>query len=246
MRNCVADNKDTGNYIMVIAGLQKLTLLDFPGKLASTVFTPGCNLRCSYCYNSNLICSETDKSAEYTPEKVLEFLRKRVGKIDGVCVTGGEPLLQLGIDDFLSECKGMGLLTKLDTNGTQPEKLEELIKAGLVDYVAVDMKTGFSRYAEYTGATDSQIQNVKNTVRFLINGQVDYEFRTTFSSPHHTRETVDELLFGIKGAKRYAIQQYRDTETVLERDKNSPPEKEIIEYAKARAEEMGMEVIVRG
>ena len=200
---------------MVVSGLQKLTLLDFPGKVACTVFTGGCNFRCPFCHNSTLVLPDQiahDSSAE----QVLSFLRKRVGVLDGVAVTGGEPLLHPDIGDFLKEIKAMGFLIKLDTNGSFPDRLISLVEAGLADRVAMDVKNAPALYAKTVGLERFDLSGVERSKDFLLSGAVDYEFRTTVVRGLHTEESLLEAARWIRGAKEYYLQQYKDSGAILD------------------------------
>ncbi|MBO7525923.1 MAG: anaerobic ribonucleoside-triphosphate reductase activating protein, partial [Clostridia bacterium] len=158
--------------IMIIKGFQKLTLLDFPGRTACTVFTAGCNFRCGFCHNA-LLVTETDDT--FVPEnEFFDFLKTRVGILDGVAITGGEPLLQKGIKEFMRKIRALGFMIKLDHNGTKPELLKEIIDEGLVDYVAVDIKNSPEKYAMTVGLNELDITPIKKTVDILVNGSVDY------------------------------------------------------------------------
>ena len=200
---------------MLVSGLQKLTLLDYPGKVACTVFTGGCNFRCPFCHNSALVLPEQiahDSSAE----QVLSFLKKRVGVLDGVAVTGGEPLLHPDIGDFLREIKAMGFLIKLDTNGSFPDRLISLVEAGLADRVAMDVKNAPALYAKTVGLARFDLAGVTRAKDFLLSGALDYEFRTTVVRGLHTRESLLEAAEWIRGAKEYYLQQYKDSGAILD------------------------------
>ena len=200
---------------MLIAGLQKLTLLDYPGKVACTVFTGGCNFRCPFCHNSALVLPG-QLSQGPGAQEILAFLKKRVGVLDGVAVTGGEPLLHPDIDAFLREIKAMGFLVKLDTNGSFPERLIALVEAGLLDRVAMDVKNAPALYAKTAGLPeDFDLAGVTRSKDFLLSGAVDYEFRTTVVKGLHTAETLTEAARWIEGAKEYYLQQYRDSGAIL-------------------------------
>ena len=200
---------------MLIAGLQKLTLLDYPGKLACTVFTGGCNFRCPFCHNSALVLPG-QLSQGPGAQEILAFLKKRVGVLDGVAVTGGEPLLHPDIDAFLREIKAMGFLVKLDTNGSFPERLIALVEAGLLDRVAMDVKNAPALYAKTAGLPeDYDLTGVTRSKDFLLSGAVDYEFRTTVVKGLHTAESLMEAARWIEGAKEYYLQQYRDSGAIL-------------------------------
>lgn len=197
---------------MIIGGLQKMTMLDFPGKIACTVFTQGCNFKCPFCHNRGLVLSEEDIINE---ETVFSYLKKRVGILDGVCVTGGEPLLQKDIFEFLKKIKDLGLLVKLDTNGYLPHKLSYAIENGLVDYVAMDIKNCPEKYAQTSGVDNLDIEAIKKSVDILKEGKVPYEFRTTVARELHTEEDMKKIGEWICGAMGYYIQNYRDSENVL-------------------------------
>lgn len=203
---------------MKIGGLQKLTLLDYPGKLASTVFTSGCSFKCPFCHNKELVFVPENYSFLNT-EEVLNYLAKRKNLLDGICITGGEPLLQEGLLPFIEAVKEMGYFVKLDTNGNNPEKLKEIVNSGLVDYVAMDIKNCKKKYHETVGLNEHvfDIHRIKESVSFLLSGEVDYEFRTTVVKELHTKEDLLSLADWIKSAKNYYLQQYVDSENVIDR-----------------------------
>lgn len=194
---------------MRICGLQKLSMVDYPGKLAATVFTGGCDLRCPFCHNALLVTRLTE-SPVLTEDEVLEFLKKRQGLLDGVVLSGGEPLLQPGAADFLAMVRQMGFAVKLDTNGTNPDMLEALAQEGLLDYAAMDIKNSPDRYAETCGGVDL-LGPVKRSAALLMAGAVDYEFRTTVCAPLHTPEEMAGIGRWLKGAKRYFLQPFVDS-----------------------------------
>ena len=194
---------------MDIAGLQKLTLLDYPGKVACTVFLPGCNLRCPFCHNASLVLPGR-QSSSMTQEAFLEFLRGRKGKLDGVCVTGGEPTLHHDLPELLAAIKEMGFALKLDTNGTRPQVLRQLLDAGLVDYVAMDIKNSPQAYAVTCGDVDV-LELVQQSVRLLEESSIDHEFRTTVLHPYHTPQTLAAIGQWLQGTKQYFIQQFVDS-----------------------------------
>ena len=195
---------------MRIGGLQKLTLLDYPGKVACTVFLSGCNLRCPYCHNPGLVLPEQSEGSEIPEAEVLSFLERRKGKLDGVCITGGEPTLQLELPEFLEKLRRLGYAVKLDTNGTNPDMLEALAQEGLLDYAAMDIKNSPDRYAETCGGVDL-LGPVKRSAALLMAGAVDYEFRTTVCAPLHTPEEMAGIGRWLKGAKRYFLQPFVDS-----------------------------------
>ena len=197
---------------MHIGGFQKMTMLDFPGKVACTVFTHACNLRCPFCHNAALVVGE------YTPvseEEILAYLAKRKGILDGVCITGGEPLLQKDIRPFIERVRALGLAVKLDTNGTYPDKLRELIGAGLLDYVAMDVKNSPARYAETVGLPSLDLAPIEESVRILKEGRVPYEFRTTVVRELHSEADMAAIARWLRGAERYFLQQFTDSGALL-------------------------------
>ena len=195
---------------MVIQGLQKLTLLDYPGKVACTIFTAGCNFRCPFCHNASLVV-DTYKNKEIKLDDIFAFLKKRMGVLDGVCVTGGEPLIQPDIEPFLRRIKDMGYAEKLDTNGSFPDKLKRLVDEKLVDYVAMDIKNSQESYGKTIGIQDYDIRNIHRSVQYLLSDAVPYEFRTTVVLEFHQRSDFESIGRWIKGAQRYYLQQFVDS-----------------------------------
>ena len=187
---------------MEINGFIKMTLLDFPSKVAATIFCGGCNFLCPFCHNSFLV-TERDKAEDFKKEEVLSFLSKRKGLLDGVCITGGEPLLQPDLEEFIREIKAMGFLVKLDTNGFLTKKLQHLVNEGVIDYVAMDVKNSLEKYPLTVGLDKLDTARIKESIDFLINSGVDYEFRTTVSNELHSVEEIKAIGQLIKGAKRY-------------------------------------------
>ena len=190
---------------MHIAGLQKLSLLDYPGKVACTVFLSGCSLHCPYCHNAELISPQAS-GEEISQTRLMEFLDLRKGKIDGVCISGGEPTLCSGLPELMKAIRKKGFSVKLDTNGTNPEVLKQLIDKNLIDYVAMDIKNSRIRYHETCGA--EVLPQIEKSVQLLMNGNIDYEFRTTVCKPLHTLNDMKDIGLWLKGAKRYFIQQF--------------------------------------
>ena len=194
---------------MLILGLQKLTLLDYPGRTACTVFMGGCNFRCPFCHNAPLVLPGREQEP-YTEEEVLSYLKKRAGLLDGVCVSGGEPTLQEGLDAFLRQVKALGYQVKLDTNGSRPEALRALLRQGLVDYVAMDVKSSAEEYAHACGVP-VDLEKVNESIDLLLSGCVDYEFRTTVVAGLHTPQIIEQTARRIAGAKRYFLQAFVDS-----------------------------------
>ncbi len=197
---------------MFFAGFQKLTLLDYPEKVACILFTMGCNFRCPFCHNASLVRAE--EKPQITEEEVLTFLKKRQGILEGVCISGGEPLLYDGLGDFIRKVKALGYSVKLDTNGSFPDKLKVLVREGLVDYVAMDIKNTFDKYSNTSGI-DVNLDNIKESIDFLMSGETEYEFRTTLVKELHTDADMEIIGKMIKGAKRYFLQNFVDSGDVL-------------------------------
>lgn len=197
---------------MIIKGLQKITLLDFPGKVACTVFTAGCNFRCPFCHNASLV-THTETAKTIPEEEIFSYLSHRRGILDGVGITGGEPLLQKDLDEFCRKIHDLGLLVKLDTNGSFPDRLRALIDAGLVDYVAMDIKNCKEAYAETCGLRDmsKELANIEESIRLIMCSGIPYEFRTTVVRELHSKERIVALAKEISGAERFFLQTFTDS-----------------------------------
>ena len=201
---------------MHITGVQKLTLLDYPGAVACTLFTGGCNFRCPFCHNALLVDPKRVKEEGELPvEDVMSFLKKRKGVLDGVAITGGEPLLHSDMPEFLREIKDMGYRIKLDTNGSNPELLKRILDEKLVDRVAMDIKNSPELYDLTTGRDDIDIEAIVKSKDMLLNGETEYEFRTTVVKGIHTKESLVEAAKWIAGAKEYYLQQFKDSGDLL-------------------------------
>ncbi|MBQ8738812.1 MAG: anaerobic ribonucleoside-triphosphate reductase activating protein [Clostridia bacterium] len=193
---------------MKIGGFQKMTMLDFPERVACTVFTYGCNLRCPFCHNATLVI---DKAELFDEDEILAYINKRKGVLDGVCITGGEPLLQRDIFDFMKKIKDLGLLVKLDTNGAYPDLLKRAIDEGLVDYVAMDIKNSREKYALTAGIEDLDISPFEKSVEILKTSGIDYELRTTVVRELHELSDMKKIAEWISGAKKYFLQSFVDS-----------------------------------
>jgi len=200
---------------MFLSGLQKLTLLDFPGQVACTVFTGGCNFRCPFCHNAALVLPELLEELPGGEDEVLRFLEKRRGMLDGVAVTGGEPLLHKDLPDFLRRVRAMDYKIKLDTNGSFPDRLRALVEEGLVDRVAMDLKNSPDLYARTAGLRLMDIAAIERSKDFLLEGRVAYEFRTTVVRGLHTEKSLREAGAWIAEAKEYYLQQFKDSGRLL-------------------------------
>ena len=233
-----------GGIILIINGLMKMTLLDFPGRVACTVFTAGCNMRCPFCHNA-LLVTDIHNEDKIEEEDFFSFLKKRKGLLDGVAITGGEPLLQKDIGDFIKRIKDMGFSVKLDSNGSIPEKLAEITESGEVDYVAMDIKNSPEKYPGTVGVPDFDITPVKESVNILLSGKTDYEFRTTVVNEFHTVGSIEKAAEWIKGAKRYFLQAFKDSGNLIGGNM-SGVSKEEMELMKTAAEKYVSEVALRG
>lgn len=193
---------------MKLAGLVKSSLIDYPGKIAAVVFTQGCNFRCGFCHNPDLISFEPQASSiQYEEKEVLDFLKTRVGKLDGVVITGGEPLIQSDIEEFISKIKSLGFAVKLDTNGSNPEKLSKLIDEKLVDYIAMDIKGTLSNYPDICAYSNKKV--IQKSIEIIMKSGLDYELRTTVLPIYHNIDDFKEIGELISGAKLYTIQGFR-------------------------------------
>ena len=211
---------------MTINGMQKLTLLDYPGNVACLIFTQGCNFRCPFCHNSGLL--DMNNNCEKIDEKeVFKYLEKRKGLLDGVCISGGEPLLQKDIEDFIRKVKDLVYKVKLDTNGSSPKKLKQLIEDGLIDYVAMDIKNDFLNYDKTAGMC-TNIDNIKKSIEIIENSNIEYEFRTTIVKQFHDVGKLEKIIQYIGPNARYYIQNYQDCSSVLQRGLNGFDNEELL------------------
>ena len=208
---------------MKLGGLLKMTLLDFPGRIACTVFTAGCNFRCPFCHNALLV---THLDEEIAVDDFFSFLKKRQGMLDGVCVSGGEPLMQPEMADFLANIRALGYATKIDTNGAYPDKLRALIEGGLVDYVAMDIKNSPAKYAQTIGLS-SVPAGVEESVSLLCSGIVPYEFRTTVVDELHEPEDFAAIGQWIAGAPRYFLQKFTDSGDLIGEGLSAPSNEKL-------------------
>ena len=223
--------KYKGDTALNIQGFQKTTLLDYPGHVAATVFFGGCNFRCPFCHNGDLVLNPNSPAA-FSPEEVLAYLEKRKKILDGVCITGGEPTLQKDLASFLTCIKELGLHVKLDTNGYRPEVLKELCRQGLVDYVAMDIKGSPDNYAVICGLKQMDFPRIQASAAFLLEGTVDYEFRTTVTRELHKKEDFIAIGSWIAGAKAYFLQGYQDSPQVIRPEFTAYTLAELTEFQK--------------
>ncbi|MBR2310042.1 MAG: anaerobic ribonucleoside-triphosphate reductase activating protein [Oscillospiraceae bacterium] len=215
----------------MISGLQKMTLLDYPGKVACTIFTQGCNFRCPFCHNSDLLGSEGPETIEI--ETLMAFLRKRVGLLDAVCITGGEPTLQPGLEDLIVKIKALGYLVKLDTNGSRPEVLKALVEKNLLDYVAMDIKNSPEKYGATAGVPNMHLDKIEESIQYLLAGNVAYEFRTTVMDELHEPEDFEAIGKWLRKldpdhkAAAFFIQPYVDRDSVLTSGLHTPTREKL-------------------
>ena len=233
---------------MKIAGLQKMTLLDYPGKVACTVFLPGCNYRCPFCHNGGLLEQAPEA---LSPEELLTFLQKRRGLLDGVCITGGEPTLQPDLPLLLEAIRALGYCVKLDTNGSNPAMLAQLLEKGLVDYVAMDVKNAPERYAATAGVSTVPLDALEESLRFLMGGRVGYELRTTVVGELHDESSLVKMgqwLYGLNGCQKRPelfLQPFVQRASVLDQGLTPPETAEMTHFVKLLSA-FADEVSIRG
>ncbi len=227
-----------------VYGLQKLTLLDYPDKMACTIFTGGCNFRCPYCHNRSLVFLN-EQDGEFDKDDLFDYLNQRRNILDGVCISGGEPLLQDGLSDFIREIKDYGLLVKLDTNGSNPDKLKELLDLGLVDYIAMDIKNTKDKYALSIGLNDFNIGDIEKSVELLKSSSIDYEFRMTVVKEYHKDLDVDALGNWLRGCKQFFLQNFEDNGNCIKQGLHSL-DGDVIFDIKNKLEKYIDKVYVRG
>ena len=233
----------------MIAGLQKMTLLDFPGKVACTLFLQGCNWRCPFCHNSELIAGPAD--APMSAEAFLRFLQSRKGLLDGVCVSGGEPTLQKDLPTLLEGIREMGFAVKLDTNGSRPAVLKQLAQQHLVDYVAMDVKNSPSMYAQTCGIPYIDMGPIEESIQYLVSSSLPHEFRTTLVLPLHSDNSIQEMgrwlssLVPGKKPEKLFLQRFQDRDTVVFAGLSAPEEDDILRW-KGMLSPYVQDVVIRG
>ena len=227
---------------MKISGLQKLTLLDFPGKMACTVFTYGCNFRCGFCHNALLVTEENNDNI--SEDEFFAFLKKRQGILDGVCISGGEPTLQKDLADFIRKIKSMGYAVKLDTNGSNPDVLRKLISENLIDYVAMDIKNSPEKYSLTCGC-DVNVDKVKESVSVIIESGIDHEFRTTTVREYHSTEDFEAIAQWLKGDSKYFIQHFEDSGNLIGENLSPLSKEEMTAFAESMRSKLP-NVAIRG
>ena len=214
---------------MVIHGIQKLTLVDFPGHPASILFSGNCNFRCPFCQNAPLVLDSEDEPV-LDNDEIFSFLNKRKKMLEGVVVTGGEPTINKDLIPFLSSLKDLGYLVKLDTNGYMPDVLRKAVESGSVDYVAMDIKTSLDEYPKLCGVEDIDVSRIKESIDFLMTGAVDYEFRTTVVEPLHHKENFEKIGEMTKNCQRYFLQSFVDSGNIIGKNCFSPSPEQLQNY----------------
>lgn len=229
---------------MQIHGFNKLTLLDYPHKTACTLFVGGCNFRCPFCHNASLVLNPA--SQPVIPEnEIFDYLKKRKGLIDGVCITGGEPTLYSDLPEFIEKIKNMGYLVKLDTNGDAPKIIKNLSDSGLVDYIAMDIKNSLKNYGKSVGIINYDTANIEKSVDILMGGNVEYEFRTTVVKELNSTEDFLDIAHWLKGAKAYFLQAFLDSNDLIE-DNLHGYSKQELEAILAKIKPFFQKIEIRG
>ncbi len=229
---------------MNIQGFQKLTLLDYPGLMACTIFTGGCNFRCPFCHNASLV-TEPDENEPFTEQEILDYLKKRKNTLEAVCITGGEPLLEKDLPLFLEKIKATGKLIKLDTNGYLSKRLKDILNAGLVDYVAMDIKNSPEKYPLTAGLEGMSMDPIYESIDAIMNAGIDYEFRTTVVKELHSAEDFERISEMIKGCKKYFIQAFTDSGNILGSGLSAPSRDELFNFL-ATVRKNGISAELRG
>jgi|SRR5690554_1904906 pyruvate formate lyase activating enzyme len=217
---------------MQIQGLQRVSLLDYPEHIACTVFTSGCNLRCPFCHNGSLVLPERMVPSTITEDEFFDFLKSKINRLEAVCISGGEPLLQPDIEDFIRKVKSMGFLVKLDTNGFFPNKLKHLIQQNIIDYVAVDIKNSPDSYASTAGIQNLNKNKLKESVSYLLSKVVPFEFRTTVVDDFHAESDIEAIAKWIQGDTTYYLQQFTDGEDVIQKGLTPPTDETMTRFLK--------------
>lgn len=214
---------------MKIIGFDKLTLVDYPEKIACILFTGGCNMRCPYCHNGELVL-HPEMFPPFSDDEIFSYLDKRKGILDAVVISGGEPTLQKGLEEYVRKIKEYGLLVKLDTNGTRPDVIKDLVEKGLLDYIAMDVKNSLDSYGETCGIPSFNTSAIEESIAFLKEGRVDYEFRTTVTRETHGEKNFISLASLLEGAKAYYIQNFVANENTIEKNLSPLSYEELQSY----------------
>ena len=214
---------------MQIHGFNKSTLLDYPRHLAATIFVGGCNMACPFCHNGSLVLNPNSQPT-INPNEILNYLGKRKNILEGVCISGGEPTLYKDITGFIGQIKELGYKVKLDTNGTNPTLIKDLIDGGLIDYIAMDIKNSKEKYKITAGNKALSIESIEESISFIMSHKIDYEFRTTIVNELHTKKDMDSIGSWLKGAKAYYLQPYKDSGDIISPGFTSPKKETLITY----------------
>lgn len=227
---------------MLILGLTKTTLLDYPGKVAATIFTGGCNFRCPFCHNGSLVLNPSNET-RISEDEVIEHLIKRQNLLEGVCISGGEPTMQGELPIFLSKVKELGYLVKLDTNGMHPEIIKKLAEDKLIDYVAMDVKNTYEKYGLTTGLENIDVSKIRKTIDYLMHGTLPYEFRTTVVKEYHSLVDIHNIANMISGAGTWYLQGFKDSEGVIKKGLSSYTKEELLNMTEGIKD---LEIVIRG
>jgi pyruvate formate lyase activating enzyme len=219
--------------MVVIKGIQKTSMIDYPGKISAILFTGGCNMRCPFCQNPDLI-SNQDQLPDLDEEKILDFLKKRKKWLDGICITGGEPLIHKDISDLIKKIKSLNYAVKLDTNGLNPGLLQKLIDQKLIDYIAMDIKSDKENYAKAAGLKTINLANIQKSIDIIKASKIDYEFRSTIVPDFYDTEVIKNIGNWLKGSKKYVLQQFRSTMPLLDKkfQEKEPYQKKVLDKFK--------------
>lgn len=229
---------------MIICGIEKFSMVDYLDKITCTVFSEGCNFRCPFCQNSSLVVGG-QKNTAICEEELFEYLEKRKKLVDAVCISGGEPTLQKDLAEFIKKIRALGYSIKLDTNGAKPQVLKDLVEAGIIDYVAMDIKNSFAKYGETIGIDNFDVMPIRQSIDYIMSCGVDYEFRTTLVGGYHSEKSIAELSSEIAGAKRYYLQKFVDSGSCIASGLEEVDEEEAIIF-KSIAEKNIKNVQLRG
>ena len=214
---------------MKILGIEKVSLVDYPGKICATIFTGGCDFRCVFCHNSGIV---NEEYKPYSEDEILEYLESRKNLLDALTISGGEPTIQKDLCEFIKKVRAMGYLIKLDTNGTNPEVLKHLMDKKLLDYVAMDIKNNFADYGEIIDNPNFDTKKVKESLKLLQEGKVPYELRTTLVAHYHTEENIKKMANELAGEKTLYLQQFKDCATCIKSNLEPVPKSQAIEFQK--------------
>lgn len=227
---------------MKILGLEKVSMVDYPKKICATIFTGGCDFRCVFCHNSGIV---NEDYTPYTTEEILDYLASRKNLLDAVTISGGEPTIQGDLEDFIKQVREMGFLVKLDTNGTNPTVLKNLIEKNLLDYVAMDIKNNFEDYGEISGNLTFDINKIKESLKILRESNVEYELRTTLVAYYHTEENIKKMTDELAGENLLYLQMFKDCDTCIKSNLEAVPKSQAEEFQKILSKKI-KNVILRG